>query len=611
MLAETYASWLRSVSTCCGVEEKPRYGRSSSSAFPSSEDILRLSAESEKPIHVLRDQPVFIPPPSAEPLWTSEQTYEKTLERERGRSFRQRSGSQNSSRSKRRWLSRSSSSRRPQISNPSNFRHLQSDSLQYPAAQPRPRPVSFRPLQLSIYQPDNRLSSLLPYFDPTECPIATPPPAHTASSRQWEDNSPTYSNDRSYSPMSFHIPRKHTREGSTVTQSSVTPPTIPIKSRARAYTAPSAEPILERIASAMIEKEKLQAEIDSIVERQSLYISSRPSTAYGVAGNICPQPLYGSPFPAKLTLAADFEPMPSIPALPAAAPSFAERLSLDDRPRTAPQQATAYTQERTIALAAAAFNSHPPQVTPSYSRVRVGVDRTGSPTAMPRHEFRNDDAFDRPLAPPLPLVLRPPLRKKKSFSRVSNWLFPAGSSPNLTTNGNNNSDDPFQQRRREISRDSVTNQPRPIKESDGFYQCIAPPNATMSMTNTEHLYDGSGFGFISPVMGTNTVSSVSSSTWETDDDEEDDDERRTVPTTTCQSPGSSPVVQNTPKHTPTIQRTATFGGKSAAGTSTISTVTSRTTTTTTTATEITVPMTKPGLAIPENGHRPQSVGVAF
>ncbi|KAM7191043.1 hypothetical protein V8F20_009475 [Naviculisporaceae sp. PSN 640] len=570
MLAETYASWLRSVSTCCGVEEKPRY-------------------EFEKPIHVLRDQPVSIPPPSAEPLWTSEQTYEKTIERERGRSFGQRSGSENSSRSKRRWLSRSSSSRRPQISNPSNFRHLQSDSPQYAAAQPRPRPVSFRPLQLSIYQPNNRLSSLLPYFDSTECPIATPPRAHTAGSRQWEDGNEIYSNDRSYSSLSFHVPRKHTREGSNVTQSPVTPPTIPTKSRARAYTAPSAEPILERIASAMIEKEKLQAEIDSIVERQSLYINSRPSTAYGVA---------------------DLEPMPSIPALPAAAPSFAERVSLDDRPRTAPQQATAYTHERTIALAAAAFNSHPPQVTPSYSRVRVGVDRTGSPMTVPRQEFRNDDSFDRPLAPPLPLVLRPPLRKKKSFSRVSNWLFLPGSSPNLTTTAKNNPDDPFQERRLEISRDSVTNQPRPIKESDGFYQCIAPPNAAMSMTNTEHLYDGSGFGFFSPEIDANTVSSVSSSTWETDE-EEDDDERRTVPTTTCQSPGSSPVVQNTPKHTPTIQRTATFGGKSATGISTVSNITNGTTTTSTVATEITVPITQPGLAIPVSGHRPQSVGVAF
>lgn len=290
--------------------------------------------------------------------------------------------------------------------------------------------------------------------------------------------------------------------------------------------------------------------------------------------------------------------MPSIPALPAAGPSFAERLSLDDRPRTAPSQSTAfspaYSQERTMALAAAAFNSHPPQLSSAYSRVRVDIERSGSPMTSPKQEFRDDNTFDRPLAPPLPLVLRPPLRKKKSFSRVSNWLFPADSSLNLTT------DDPFQ-RKREISHESVTNLPKPVKEGEGFYQCIAPPNATLS--KTEHLYDGTGFGGFSPGMETNTVSSMTeSSTWETDDDEEDD-ERRTVPTTTCQSPGSSPIVQNTPKHTPTIQRIATFGKITGAGpvAGSLNNITQ-------------AQITQTGLIIPVaggNGPRPQSVGVAF
>jgi hypothetical protein len=62
---------------------------------------------------------------------------------------------------------------------------------------------------------------------------------------------------------------------------------------------------------------------------------------------------------------------------------------------------------------------------------------------------------NRPPPPPLPLVLRPPLRKKKSFSRVSSWLFPAAD------------------HKREISLDSVTNMPRPIKGTEGFYQCVA------------------------------------------------------------------------------------------------------------------------------------------
>jgi len=58
--------------------------------------------------------------------------------------------------------------------------------------------------------------------------------------------------------------------------------------------------------------------------------------------------------------------------------------------------------------------------------------------------------------PPLPLVLqstRPPLRKKKSFSRVSSWLFPG-------------------EHARNISLDSVTNTPKPVTSREGFYQCI-------------------------------------------------------------------------------------------------------------------------------------------
>lgn len=58
--------------------------------------------------------------------------------------------------------------------------------------------------------------------------------------------------------------------------------------------------------------------------------------------------------------------------------------------------------------------------------------------------------------PPLPLVLqqtRPPLRKKKSFSRVSSWLFPS-------------------EHNRNISLDSVTNTPKPVTSREGFYQCI-------------------------------------------------------------------------------------------------------------------------------------------
>lgn len=67
-----------------------------------------------------------------------------------------------------------------------------------------------------------------------------------------------------------------------------------------------------------------------------------------------------------------------------------------------------------------------------------------------------DESFVLP--PPLPLVLqappRPQLRKKKSFSRVSTWLFPG---PDHSRN---------------LSFESVTNTPQPVTSRDGFYQCV-------------------------------------------------------------------------------------------------------------------------------------------
>ena len=223
----------------------------------------------------------------------------------------------------------------------------------------------------------------------------------------------------------------------------------------------------------------------------------------------------------KLTF-ADLEPMPSIPALPPNAPSFAERLSTDGRPHTAPSKPLTTPKREVFAADSPSTINTPSSAQTSYSRVR---------TESPMH-FR-DDYMDRPLAPPLPLVLRPPLRKKKSFSRVSNWLFPGA------------------EHQREMSMDSVTNLPMPVTDKDGYYQCVAPP-ADITRTSVD------------------TVSSTSTSSWETEE------EGQTVPTTTW-SPGSTPTLKNdTPKQTPTIERTPTFGRGNNA-----------------------------------SSHRPQSVGVAF
>jgi len=515
MLAETYASWLHSVKACCGLDnDKPR--QQSKHLFLILDDrLIDNHTGIDKSIIVLRDQPAIIPPPSAEPLFSSERSYEKTLEHERAKSRGRPSSSWSRGTVGTPWFSRSSSSRRrPKISGPSNFRHLHSESFQFPSPEPVQKRFSFRPLELGFESRDNsHLSPLLPYFDEADRDnqITPPPRAHTAGSSKWEGSSPTLTHDRSYSSMSFHVPRRHGREGSITSQDPITPPRIPTKSRARAYTSPSPnmEKIVERIASALIEKERLEAEIESIMERQSIYINSRPSTAYGMA---------------------DLEPMPAIPALPAAAPSFAERLSTEGRPHTAPSQAdNMSSQERTLALAAAAFNSHPFRA--------EDAPRT--------RQFRDDRPLDRPLAPPLPLVLRPPLRKKKSFSRVSSWLFPGAE----------------ESHRRGMSTNSVTNAPRPVRENDGFYQCVAPPRRSHD-------------------------SDSSLSTWKTTEDE--DEEGQTVPTTTW-SPGSSPIVQNTPKQTPVIERTEKFEPRQS----------------------VAVQTGFLGVKTLVKGPRPQSVGVAF
>lgn len=184
--------------------------------------------------------------------------------------------------------------------------------------------------------------------------------------------------------------------------------------------------------------------------------------------------------------------MPDIPALPPSAPSFAERLYSDiDRPQTAPLKSPFEISNRSQDFG---------------EQQQLQNTAASTPTRARRE--------DPPLAPPLPLVLRPPLRKKKSFSRVSTWLFPSNSSGHS----------------RDISFDSVTNKPRPIKRTEGFFQCVPGPSAER--------------------MSFDTLASVS--TYDTDD------EQRTAPTT--RSPGSTPATKS--EELPPLQRVATFGAGS-------------------------------------------------
>lgn len=154
--------------------------------------------------------------------------------------------------------------------------------------------------------------------------------------------------------------------------------------------------------------------------------------------------------------------LPAIPALPPSAPSFAERLNPDLRrlpqtptapssshqalPTTLPTSADTNVNANPITNTTA--NASFPELVPRPLQI---IPFQGPPTPP-----RSRGADDTPIQPPLPLVLRPPLRKKKSFSSVSAWLFPGG-------NGH----------QRAVSVGSVTNAPGPVKE--GFYQCVSPP----------------------------------------------------------------------------------------------------------------------------------------
>lgn len=185
------------------------------------------------------------------------------------------------------------------------------------------------------------------------------------------------------------------------------------------------------------------------------------------------------------------EPMPSIPALPPSAPSFAQRLNCEmERPRTAPIN---------FSLLGMSQPKKPAVTSSSATNIHEGTKQV-------------EKQLPPPPPPPLPLVLRPPLRKKKSFSRVSTWLFP---NPEHS---------------RDLSFDSVTNLPKAIKVREGFYQCVTSEDEKKRQS-------------------LDSIDSASLS-WETDDDD-----APTGPTTW--SPASTPAVKQ--EDPPLVVRRYTFG----------------------------------------------------
>ncbi|KAI0543154.1 hypothetical protein GGR58DRAFT_12078 [Xylaria digitata] len=382
----------------------------------------RSHASVNNSFSIIHEEPSFMPRPSVAPLGNITEIYRE----ERAPRKRRASRWGSFSAAKRLLPPNNSIPRRPRISEPSNFRHVYSESFQFPdtasSSQARLQPTSFRPLELSFNKSDTQLSPILPHLKYPSPPVTPPPRAYTLSSPS-DSGSPAMSHQRSYSSMSFSIPRRPVNAGSVFEspRSNTSTPQRPQPVRARGFMTPSPPPppivedLVERVANAMLERDRLQEQIDDIVEKQSIFSSSRPSTAHGPS---------------------EMEPMPEIPAMPPNAPSFSERLSSDHLQST-----------------------------------------SAKPPTRTRYEANSSRKMEgRVPPPPLPLRLRPPLRKKKSFSRVSrvsSWLFPAGP-----------------EHKKGISLDSLTNAPQPVSGAQGFYQVARPgPNYRSSFDSVSTVSD--------------------------------------------------------------------------------------------------------------------------
>ncbi|ODA78505.1 hypothetical protein RJ55_05886 [Drechmeria coniospora] len=263
---------------------------------------------------------------------------------------------------------------------PSDFCHLQ--SVAPPARKESHLPSHsqghvllqqnyFQPLELSIHAPAKADSSALV---PADSPRAVPKNS-LACLDPWADQVHDLVRRRSQSSMSFHIPRRLV-PGSTALarqEGAAVAPAKPLKheDRFRLRTPPEIEAIKERVASAMIEMERLQKRIEHVSECQS-------RSAHSI-----------------VRMRPDLDPVPAtIRASPPAAPSFSARLSAGcERPQTAPARREWPTIGQTRMQGSKACISSKP----------VPLCRDGN--------------ILHPVLPPL--MTRPPLRKKKSFLCLS------------------------------------------------------------------------------------------------------------------------------------------------------------------------------------------------
>ncbi|KAL5612561.1 hypothetical protein BROUX41_004341 [Berkeleyomyces rouxiae] len=325
-----------------------------------------------------------------------------------------------------------SSNRSLQISAPTNFRHVASQSFsttytrmsETMTCADSERPLSLHLLELTIHEPARRLSPLMSHFRLPETAASVGPSDHH-SKATWDmtERPPSRA-------MTFHIPRRaiytpqcEHQKAIVENQESENDTCDSPQCANFGSTIIKTEDVVERIASALIEKECLERAIEDCIERESIYFNSRPSTAVSRVATI-----------SDMTDIQNCT--PSVPALPPIATCFSQRV------------------HHTNPLLSISPSSYSPMMSGS-------LPQTPATLYSPFPTVSDSSPIITTITPPLPLVLRPPLRKKQPFSRVSSWF-----------SKHQHSRHDYQ---KDLSLDSVTNSPRPTTGRDGFYQCFTPP----------------------------------------------------------------------------------------------------------------------------------------
>jgi hypothetical protein len=236
-------------------------------------------------------------------------------------------------------------------------------------------------------------------------------------------------------------------------------PQAPPAARLRANTMPVLHEQFERVKSIIQEREELERrlrEVDDLIsERQSVYMKSRATSIYAESS--------GMPF-FLISSLQSFCPIFTIISLKTFQTVNLSLTSTEPMPDFS-TSALCNRPIRTLSSKPSIPLSRP-KTAPSRPTVHIPVRAKSFDEASSAFTAPAQKSATTPLLPPLPLVLpRPPLRKKKSFSRVSSWLFPGKGEGEHARN---------------ISIDSITNTPKPVTSREGFYKCVDTGMASYS-----------------------------------------------------------------------------------------------------------------------------------